>query len=212
MAVIHSNGIEIRKISTGSYDNNCYVVVCPRTKESVIIDTPAEPEKILAEAQGTQVKAILMTHCHMDHILGHREVKEATGASVWVHESEAKELPLPPEHFFQHQGQVTFGTITLATIHVPGHTTGGTSLLWGDHLFSGDTLFPNGPGKTMTPANFQQLVKNLEERILILPDVVTVYPGHGADTVLGREKEQFRQFKQRPHRPDLYGDVLWMGE
>ena len=209
MAVIFNSGIEIRKINTGPYDNNAYIVVCPETKESVIIDTPAEPEKILAEAQGTHVKAILITHCHRDHILGHREIKEATGVPVWVHESEADVLPLPPEHFFQHDGQVTFGTITLTTIHVPGHTTGGTSLLWRDHLFSGDTLFPNGPGRTDSPANFQQLVRSLEERIFVLPDNVAVYPGHGADTVLGREKEQYRQFKQRPHRPDLCGGVLW---
>lgn len=210
MAVIYRGGIEVRKISVGPYDNNCYVIVCPRTLESVIVDTPAEPEKVLAEARGTTVKAVLMTHCHMDHTLGHREVKAATGAPVWVHESEANQLPLPPEHLFEHEGVITFGDVTLRTIHVPGHTTGGTSLLWGKHLFSGDTLFPNGPGRTTSPENFKQLASNLERRILVLPDDVEVHPGHGADTVLGREKEQYRRFKARPHRPDLCGDVVWL--
>ena len=210
MAVIYRDGIEIRKISTGPYDNNCYIVVCRRSNESVIIDTPAEPEKVLGEARGTRVQAILMTHCHMDHVLGHREVKEATGAPVWVHASEKDQLPLPAERFFEHGGQVSFGHVTLATIHVPGHTTGGTSLLWGKHLFSGDTLFPNGPGKTWTPQSFRQLVGSLEERIFVLPDDLAVHPGHGADTVLGREKSQYLDFKGRQHRPDLCGDVLWL--
>ncbi len=209
MPVIHSSGIEIRTINTGPYDNNTYILVCPSTKESVIIDTPAEPEKILALTEGTDVKGILITHCHMDHILGHREIKEATGAPVWVHESEADQLPLSPEHYFQHGGEITFGTLTLRAIHVPGHTTGGTSLAWGDHLFSGDTLFPNGPGRTTSPENFQQLIKGLEERIFVLPDNLNVYPGHGASTVLGREKDLYLQFKMRPTRKDLSGSVIW---
>ena len=209
MAVIHSDGLEIRKIRIGSFDNCCYVLVCPDTGESVIVDTPAEPEKILAEAEGTKVVGILMTHCHMDHILGHKVVKEATGAPVWVHPSEADILPLAPEHEFQHEGQVTFGSITLRTIHVPGHTTGGTSLLWRDHLFSGDVLFPNGPGSTTSPENFQQLVEMLGQRIFTLPKDVKVNPGHGEDTVMGREKDQFADFSKRSHKPDLCGNVLW---
>ncbi|MCL0102239.1 MBL fold metallo-hydrolase [Dehalococcoidia bacterium] len=210
MTEIFRDGIEIRKINTGPYDNNTYVVVCPKTQESVIVDTPAEPEKIIAAAADTKVKAILMTHCHMDHVLGHEEVRASIDAPVWVHESEASQLPTPPEHFFEDGGQITFGTITLNTLHVPGHTTGGTSLLWGTHLFSGDTLFPNGPGRTTTPANFKQLVRSLEDRIFVLPDNVTVYPGHGANTVLGREKDQYLQFKLRAHAADICGDVLWV--
>ena len=212
MSVIFSGGIQIRKVSVGPYDNNCYVIVSPGTRESVIVDTPAEPEKVLAETAGTQVKAILITHCHGDHIAGHREVKEATGAPVWVHESEAARLPLPPEHYFEHGGQVAFGSVTLETLHVPGHTTGATSFLWNDQLFSGDTLFPNGPGKTWSPEAFRQLVTMLKERLFVLPDDVTVHPGHGAGTVLGREKRQFRTFESRPHRADLHGDVLWLQE
>ncbi len=209
MPATQSAGLEIRKVSAGPYDNNCYVLVCPETQESVVIDTPAEPQKALALARGTKVAAILMTHCHMDHILGHREVKEATGAPVWVHPSEAGLLPLPPEHAFQHEGAVTFGRVTLRTVHVPGHTSGGTALIWGDHLFSGDVLFPNGPGRTTSPENFRQLVSMLAQRIFILSDAIQVHPGHGQGTVLGREKALFRDFSQRSHRPDLCGDIVW---
>ena len=143
MPVIHREGLEIRKVTTGDFDNNSYILVDPSTNDSVIIDTPAEPEKILAEASGTSVKMILITHCHGDHIVGHREIKEATGAPVWVHQSEARILPIEPEHLFDHNGELTFGKTTLRTVHVPGHTTGGTSLIWKDHLFSGDVLIPN---------------------------------------------------------------------
>lgn len=209
MPVIQATGLEIRKISAGPYDNNAYILVCPETGESVIVDTPAEPEKVLAEAKGTRVVGILMTHCHLDHILGHREIKQATGAPVWVHPSEAAALPLKAEHAFEHEGQVRFGTVTLRTIHVPGHTTGGTALVWDGHLFSGDTLFPNGPGRTTSPENFRLLVSMLAQRIFVLPDHMQVHPGHGASTVLGREKAQFAEFSKRRHRPDLCGDVVW---
>jgi len=212
MPVIHRDGLEIRKITTGSFDNNTYILVDPATKDAAIIDTPAEPEKILAEAADVNVKMILMTHCHGDHIVGHREIKEATGAPVWVHESEARILPLEADHYFEHDGELTVGSVTLRTVHVPGHTTGGTSIVWRDHLFSGDTLFPNGPGRTTSPANFKQLVAGLKERIFVLDDGVAVHPGHGDDTVLGREKALFRAFESRPHPSDLCGNVEWAKE
>ncbi len=205
-----SECLEIRQVSCGPYDNNCYVLVCPKTGESVIVDTPAEPEKALALAKGTVVKGILMTHCHGDHVTGHMEIRRATNAPVWVHESEAGRLPAPPERRFQHEGTITVGQVTLRTIHVPGHTTGGTCLLWQDQLVSGDTLFPNGPGKTWSPEAFKQLVGSLKERIFTLPGDVAVYPGHGRSTVLAREKAQFRDFESRQHRPGLCGDVVWL--
>ena len=210
MAVMFSDGIEIRRVSTAPYNNNCYVLVCRESKESVIIDAPSEPERVLAEAATSKVVAIVTTHCHMDHVLGLVELQRATGAPVAVHPAEADRLPLRSEKELVHHGSFRFGTIALKTIHVPGHTPGGIAFLYEKHLFSGDSLFPNGPGKTQSPRDFRQLVKNLQERIFTLPDDVLVYPGHGESTVLGAEKEQFRVFSHRPHRPDLCGDVLWL--
>ena len=202
--------IEIRRTVTGPYSNNTYIVICPKTRESVIIDTPAEPQVILKEAQGTKVKAILMTHCHMDHVLGHETIKQGTRAPVAVHPVGVSKLPLPPEVQLTHGQTFDFGNITFQVLHTPGHTPEGLCFLWREHLFSGDTLFPHGPGKTMSPDNFRQLVQSIEEHLMALPDATRVYPGHGDDTVLAKEKQEFHSFKSRPHRPDLCGDVLWL--
>ncbi len=208
--VFSAGGIEVRKLALGPYDNNCYVLLSKSTGESLIVDAPAEPEQVLAEVAGTQVKALLITHCHFDHILGYETLKKATKAPVWVHRSEAAKLSIPPEHHFEHGERIQFGAATLEALHVPGHTTGGTSLLWNEQLFSGDVLFPNGPGRTASPQDFRQLVGMLAARLFTLPDTVAIHPGHGAGTLMGREKEQFRRFQSRPHAPDLRGDVLWL--
>ena len=82
-------------------------------------------------------------------------------------------------------------------------------MMWGKHLFYGDTLFPGGPGYTTSPQNFRQLVSNLEEKIFVLPDDINVYPGHGKETVLGKEKKSYEAFKQRAHPADLSGEGAW---
>lgn len=210
MSVIYKGEeIEIRKIVTGSYENNAYLAVCPKTNESVIIDAPAEPEKVLAQAEGTKVVAILFTHTHFDHIDGTKELKAGTNVPLVVHPDDEGELPVKADKYFEDNGTFSFGSITFKTIHIPGHTPGGTSLLWGKHLFSGDTLFPGGPGRTTSPQNFRQLVGSLEEKIFVLPDDINVYPGHGKETVLGKEKKSYEAFKQRAHPSDLSGEVTW---
>lgn len=208
---IHYEGeIQIRKVVVGPYENNAFVVICPQTKESVIIDTPAEPEKVLAEAEGTHVKGILMTHTHADHTAGHQEIKSKTGAPVAVHPLAAKKLPEPPEILYDHGDTFKFGNITLQVIHTPGHTPEGISLLTGRHLFVGDSLFPGGLGHTPSPQAFKQLLKSITERLYPFPDETFVYPGHGSDTTIGKSKEEYAIFSQRPHPPDLHGHVQWL--
>jgi len=82
--------------------------------------------------------------------------------------------------------------------------------LTGRYLISGDTIFPGGPGKTGTSADFKQIVKSIETRLFVLPDDTEVYPGHGDATVLGNEKKAFATFASKPHHPNLCGDVLWL--
>lgn len=105
---------------------------------------------------------------------------------------------------------IDVGRLKLKVLHTPGHTPGSVCFLLGKYLISGDTIFPGGPGKTTTPADFEQIVKSIETKIFVLPDDTEVYPGHGDSTVLGKEKKEFAIFASRPHTPGLCGDVLWL--
>ena len=94
-------------------------------------------------------------------------------------------------------------------MHTPGHTPGSLCFYTKGYLISGDTLFPDGPGKTGSPADFRQIVESLRHKIFTLPEDTQVFPGHGNHTVLGKEKQAFETFSARPHDPNLCGDVLW---
>jgi hydroxyacylglutathione hydrolase len=105
---------------------------------------------------------------------------------------------------------IEVGKLKFKVLHTPGHTPGSLCFLVGKYLISGDTIFPGGPGKTGTPADFKQIVKSLDTRLFVLPDDTHVYPGHGDGTVLGKEKKEFAIFASKPHDPNLCGDVLWL--
>ena len=210
MALHYDGEIQIKKLELGPYTTNCYIVVCPKTRESVIIDTPAEVAKILAAAKGTTVKYILITHTHSDHLEAFQQVRSATGAPVGVHPLEAAGLPSRPDLLLEDGDAVSFGAVSLKAIHTPGHSPGSICLLSGKHLFSGDTLFPGGPGHTASTAALVQILDSIARRLFALPDDTLVYPGHGPDTVLGKERKEYSIFAHRPHRPGLCGDVLWL--
>ncbi len=206
---LHYNGeVQIKKLALGPYQANCYIVICPETAESVIIDTPAEASTIMAEAKGTSVKYIVITHSHFDHIQALDQVRSQTKAPVAVHPLDAPTLN--PDLNLNEGDTLKIGQIALKVLHTPGHTPGSICLLTGRHLISGDTLFTAGPGKTSTPESFARIVESITRSLFVLPDDTVVYPGHGPDTILGKEKEEFRQFSSRPHNPDLCGDVLWL--
>ena len=181
--------MELERLEVGSFENNCYLLTCPRTRETVIIDPAAEPDRILKKTEKSTVRYILITHGHMDHIGGLEEVRESTRAPAGIHELDARALQRPPD-FFLREGQVlTFGDESLKVLHTPGHSPGGVCLLWGKILFSGDTIFPNGPGNTAIPrSNYQEILKSIHSKIFTLPDDTVIYPGHGLETTVGREK------------------------
>jgi len=104
-----------------------------------------------------------------------------------------------------------FGGTEVSVIHTPGHTPGSICLLVGKHLITGDTLFPNGPGHSRTPDNLRQMIASITSKLFVLPDDTRVYPGHGAGTVLGPEKQNYGVFASKPHDPNLAGDVTWTG-
>ncbi len=207
----HYDGeIRIKKLEIQPFGTNCYIVVCPQSGEGVIVDTPGEASRILAQAEDIKVRYIIITHTHLDHLGAFREVRDKLKAPVAVHPLEAGILPSPPDLTLADGDLVNFGTVSLRVLHTPGHSLGSLCLLSGKHLFSGDTLFPGGPGKTGTPAAFEQIVNSITEKLFVLPDETLVYPGHGEDTILGKEKQEFAVFSSRPRTPGLCGDVLWL--
>lgn len=204
------SGITIHKIKCGPYDNNAYLLVCPQTNESIVIDTPKDPGALISAAKETDVKAILITHNHFDHIEGFEEVASALGSPTSIGEQDASALPTTPSFVLKDGDEVKAGTITLKALSTPGHTAGSTCLLVGNKLFTGDTLFPGGPGKTRTPENLQQIIGSITAKLLTLGDDVSVYPGHGDDGDLKTSKEEYAAFAAKDHPSDLCGDVLWL--
>jgi glyoxylase-like metal-dependent hydrolase (beta-lactamase superfamily II) len=208
----HYDGeLKITKINMGPYNNNGYIVICPETNEGVIIDTPAEPEKLLGAIGDVQIKSILITHKHQDHLLGFEEITGAVQVPVGIGTDDADGLPRPPELDLKDGMVIKFGNQEMTVLDTPGHTEGATCFLIGKHLFSGDTLFPGGPGKTRSPEALQQVIDSITKKLLVLPDDTAVYPGHGDDTTIGEAREQYQVFASKPRDPAMFGDVAWLG-
>ncbi len=210
---LHYEDSEVRLVKVphmGQLDNNSYILSCRKTGEAVIIDAPAEPEKLLREVGDVKVNAIIITHRHGDHTAGLQEVKDDTGAPVAAHTDDAPALPIPPEIQLNDGDTYQVGNIRLSAMHTPGHTPGALCLLTGKLLFTGDTLFPGGPGRTGSPEAFRQVKDSIDLKLLALPDDTAVYPGHGTDSTIGEARRQIQEFDSRPHPNDLHGDVEWL--
>jgi len=194
----------------GAIVSNAYMLVCQQTNDSVLVDAPGSASRIMEQLKGTNVRYILMTHNHFDHIGALAELRSRLKVPVAAHPLDAPGLPAPPDILLEDSGTVSFGKIELKVLHTPGHTPGCVCLLTDKYLISGDTLFPGGPGATRSPDNLKQIINSITEKLFILPDDTQVYPGHGDSTVLKKEKEEFAVFSSRPHPPGLCGDVLWL--
>lgn len=194
----------------GPIVSNAYMLVCQQTGDSVVIDAPGDAGKIMEQLKGTNVKYILMTHSHFDHVGALAELRSQLEVPVAVHLLDAGSLPVPADIMLEDGGTVLFGRIELKVLHTPGHTPGSLCFLSGKYLISGDTIFPGGPGSTRSPDSLKQIIKSITEKIFVLPDDTEVYAGHGDSTILKKEKEEFAVFSSRPHSPDLCGDVLWL--
>jgi len=176
----------------------------------MIVDAPAEAGVILRQLDGTNPKYILLTHAHIDHIGALDELKSKLKIPVAVHPLEATRLSYPADIELGDSDVIRLGRLMVKTLYTPGHTQSSLCFLAGKYLFSGDTIFPGGPGKTATPAAFKQIVDSITSKILPLPDDTTIYPGHGSPTVLKKEKQEFSIFASQSHSPNLCGEVLWL--
>ena len=202
MALIYDKEVRIYRTLCGSDNNNAYLIVCPVTMESIIIDAPLDPGGLLQEARDTQVKLVLITHSHKDHWEGLKEVKDATGALVGAHTQDAFDIPIHPDILIPDRAVLRAGTIEVKAIHTPGHTPGSVCYLAGDkHLFSGDTLFAGGVGHTPSVEELELMYRCITEKLYVLSDDTLLFPGHGADSTVGIEKEEYRAL--RAEHPDV---------
>ena len=210
MPIFYDKKIRIFKTSCGPYDNNAYLIVSPDTNEGIIIDAPMEPEVLLQEALNIDVKYILITHRHQDHLAGLSNIREKTGALIGVHGEDAEALPMEADFLLKDQDNIVVANINMTVLHTPGHTPGSVCYLVEDNIFSGDTLFPGGPGHSSSAGKLSQTIKSITEKLFVLPDSLSLLPGHGKEGVLGVSKEEYKLFASRPHPEDLSGDVLWL--
>ena len=149
---LHYDGeIRITKINMGPYNNNGYIVVCPETNEGVIIDTPAEPEKLLDAIGDVQIKSILITHKHQDHLLGFDEITGAIGAPVAIGVNDVDGLPRAPEVELKDGAVIKFGNREMQVLDTPGHTEGGTCFLIGQAPVFGGYSVPRRTGQDPQP-------------------------------------------------------------
>lgn len=208
--LVHDGRVQLFKVAgMGPYNNNGYVIADPITKEAYIIDAPKQIERLLAEAQGFQLKAALITHTHPDHIAGYEDLLRLTGLPVAVHPADADRLPGKPAFHLEDRAELTVGQQRIRLLHTPGHTPGGICLLVDECLVSGDTLFPGGPGMTRSAEAFKQLVESITKRLLTLPLGHGIYPGHGDDTSVAASKREYGRFNSKPRAADLFGTVRW---
>jgi len=193
------DGLVIRCLrNLGPYENNIFLISDAPSGEGYVIDGGYEPRKIARAAEGLSVRSILITHGHRDHHEHVGELKPLLGATVAIGIDDAAQLSIAPDALIVDQQVFNFGPLALHAIHTPGHTPGSTCFLIGKHLFTGDTLFPGGPGNTQRdPVRFERIIASIRERLFSLPDNTIVYPGHGRDTTIGRERPHLEEWIAR---------------
>lgn len=198
---VHAGGatVEVRKLSVGPMDNNVYILRDTGRDAAVIIDAANDAGRILTEVEGLTVAGIMTTHGHADHWQALAEVAAATNAPVWFNPADADMIPRAADHAAGDGTTIPFGAAEIRLISTPGHTPGSTCVLLGEHhLFTGDTLFPGGPGNTFGSSTaFAEIMTSLRERLFVLPDETWVYPGHGDDTTLANERPSLDEWEVR---------------
>jgi hydroxyacylglutathione hydrolase len=197
----------IKELVVGPLMANCFIFGCDETKEAVVIDPGGDADRILFSLadSGLNVKYIINTHGHFDHVAANGKIKDATGADILIHPLDASMLGSlstnaalfgisvenspPCDQTIEEGDTVSFGKITLKVIHTPGHTPGGISLYTDKIVFVGDTLFAGSIGRTDFPGgDFNTLISSIRTKLFKMDDDVRVLSGHGPETSIGSEK------------------------
>jgi glyoxylase-like metal-dependent hydrolase (beta-lactamase superfamily II) len=190
--------VRIDKLVVGPFENNVFIVRSKHSGEAVLLDAANEHDLLLEVAEATGVRRVLTTHGHWDHIQAVTAVRDA-GIDVGISAADAEMLPAY-DFVIGDDDVYAVGDLRLRAVHTPGHTRGSTSFLLEDKpvVFTGDTLFPGGPGNTSTPgASFEQIIESIDRRLLTLPRGTLVLPGHGLDTTVEEERPHLDEWVDR---------------
>ncbi|WP_328453698.1 MBL fold metallo-hydrolase [Streptomyces sp. NBC_00386] len=192
----------ISKVAVGPMDNNAYLLRCRATDEQLLIDAANDASTLLTLIGDDGIASVVTTHQHGDHWQALTEVVAATGARTYAGRDDADGIPVPTDVPLQDGDTVKVGNVELTARHLVGHTPGSIALVYDDphghpHVFTGDCLFPGGPGRTTRPEDFKSLMSGLEAKVFVLPDETWIYPGHGNDTTLGTERPHLAEWHAR---------------
>ena len=193
------------------FGNNIYIVIDRETNEAAFIDAPGDAAANVeaAEFGGVRPSAILLTHAHGDHTSCLDDLKREYGCKVYGSTREPWLKPGQVDVEVHHDAEIAVGNLAFRAISLPGHTPGSTTYLHRLHAFVGDTLFPGGPGRTVSNEALREEIASITNRLYALPDDTVIYPGHGGQTTIGVSRQEYAVFAGRDHDPDLHGDVLW---
>jgi len=198
----------LKCIPVGAMGANCYLIGCEETKEAVVVDPGGDVKMILDELKrtGLNLKYIINTHGHIDHIEGNDELREATGAELMIHELDAPRLTdakqngsgmfggqvkafKPADTLLKEGDVINAGNVKLEVLHTPGHTRGGICLLTKGAVLTGDTLFNESIGRTdFQGGNYEDIINSIVTKLMPLSDETAVYPGHMGDSTIGHER------------------------
>jgi glyoxylase-like metal-dependent hydrolase (beta-lactamase superfamily II) len=201
-AVRELGGLTVTKVSVGPMDNNAYLLRCRHDGSQVLIDAANDAPTLIDLAGPAGLATVVTTHRHGDHWQALADVVTATGAASLAHTADAVGIPVVTATVTEGD-TIPVGDCALEVIHLVGHTPGSIALLYRDpagtaHLWTGDSLFPGGPGRTTNPRDFGSLMGDLETKVFgPLPDDTWFYPGHGKDSTLGAERAAIPEWRAR---------------
>ncbi|HEU4911511.1 MAG TPA: MBL fold metallo-hydrolase [Actinomycetes bacterium] len=197
------DALTITKVSVGPMDNNAYLLGCRASGELLLVDAANDAQTLLGLIGDRELERVVTTHQHKDHWVALEAVVDATGARTAAGVDDAPGIPVPTREPLKDGDRVYVGEVGLSVIHLVGHTPGSVALLYEDptghpHLFTGDSLFPGGVGKTSGPETFGSLIDDVEHKLFArLPDETWFYPGHGNDSSLGAERPALPEWRAR---------------